>query len=121
MPSNLKVNLNDAFFDDENFMKLFALGHEMIVMVMLAGRNAVDDVIQDGVSVRQVREEWNLLQRILDELHVPIAVLEDTFFDILQDLGIIQADVIKVFLSELSDHTVLFGNDGSSSGTVIDH
>ena len=45
MPSNLKVNLNDAFFDDENFMKLFALGHELIAMVMLAGRNAVDDVI----------------------------------------------------------------------------
>ena len=79
-------------------MKLFALGHELMAMVILAGRNAVDDVIQDGVSVRQVREEWNLLQRHLDELHILVIILEYTVLDILQDLVMLVADLPEVYI-----------------------
>ena len=80
-------------------------------MVHLEGVQAVDNRVQDCVSVLQMVEERQLFERHFNETHVLVIVLEDALLDVLQDLRVLQHDLIEVLLLELANGAVLESDD----------
>jgi len=85
-----------------------------------AGIEAVDDLVEDCVSVLKVSKERKLLEGHLDESHVFVIVVKDSLRDVLVDLRVLQDDLSEVFVVEFADGAVLEGDDGSCSQALVD-
>ena len=113
-------NLNDTLLDDVNRINRHTRALQDGVVRVLLRIKAVDDLVEDRVSVLKMREEWQLLEGLLHKAHVLVVVVKDTFLDVLQDSWVLGADLREVLLGKLSDGAVLEGDDGRGGKAVVD-
>lgn len=85
-----------------------------------AGIKAVDNLIEDCVSVLKVSEEGELLEGHLDESHVFVIVVKDSLSDVLVNLRVLQDDLSEVFVVELANGAVLESDHRSCSQAIVD-
>ena len=104
-------DIDDTSLDDVDRVNLVTWAHPEVTSVHLLGVQAVDDRVENGVSVLQVVEERKLLECHLDEAHVLVVVLKDALLDVLKNLGMLLGDGLKVLLHELSNRAVLQSNN----------
>ena len=109
--TNVDDNLNNSLLDDVNRGDFITRSHQDSVVGELLRVETVDNIVENSVSVLQVREERQLFEGLLHEAHVLVVVLEDALLDVLEDCRVLVANLFEVFDRELTNGAVLESDD----------
>ena len=120
LAANDYVDLNNSLFNYVNLVNVFSYRYEQLALVFLVGVQIVDDVIEDSVCVYDVIEEGHLFDGHLNKPHVFVFVVEDAFFDVLEDEGVLVNDLLEVFLDKFTNSAVFVSYYRRCGQAVID-